>query len=142
MMDGIYYAKGAGFVHHHSGARLTRSMAMESLSRHLADSLKPFITQADREFANACVDQITEAMAASFQTSEAPLTETTKPKSRRGFASMTPERRREIAARGGAAVPSEKRSFARNTDLAASAGRTGGQNSRGGGKPARKAAGQ
>lgn len=137
-----YYATGAGFVHHHSGARLTRSMAMESLSRHLADSLKPFISQADRDFANACVDQITEAMAASFQTSEAPLTETTKPKSRRGFGAMSPERRREIARKGGAAVPASKRSFALNSDLAASAGRTGGQNSRGGGKPARNAAGQ
>ncbi|MGH6993698.1 MAG: KGG domain-containing protein, partial [Caulobacteraceae bacterium] len=30
--------------------------------------------------------------------------------SRRGFAAMDPERRREIASRGGASVPSEKRS--------------------------------
>ena len=141
-MTQVLYAIGAGFIVHHSGARLTRPMAVDSLSRHLADSLKPFATADERDFARTCVDQITEAMAASFQTSEAPLTETTKPKSRRGFASMTPERRREIAARGGAAVPADKRSFARNSDLAASAGRTGGQNSRGGGKPARKAAGQ
>jgi len=46
--------------------------------------------------------------------------------SKRGFASMTPERRREIARQGGAAVPSEKRTFATNTDLAREAGRKGG----------------
>ena len=42
--------------------------------------------------------------------------------SRRGFAAMDPERRREIARRGGASVPSEKRSFAQDRDLAATAG--------------------
>lgn len=55
---------------------------------------------------------------------------------RRGFAAMDPERRREIAQRGGASVPSEKRSFARNRDLAANAGRKGGAASRGGGRKA------
>jgi general stress protein YciG len=54
--------------------------------------------------------------------------------SRRGFAAMDPERRREIARRGGASVPSEKRSFAQNRDLAANAGRKGGTASRGGGR--------
>lgn len=54
--------------------------------------------------------------------------------SRRGFAAMDPERRREIARRGGASVPSEKRSFAQNRDLAADAGRKGGTASRGGGR--------
>lgn len=54
--------------------------------------------------------------------------------SRRGFAAMDPERRREIARRGGASVPSEKRSFAKNRDLAADAGRKGGSASRGGGR--------
>jgi hypothetical protein len=48
---------------------------------------------------------------------------TKKPK---GFAAMSPERRREIARKGGASVPSEKRSFARDRELAASAGRLGG----------------
>ena len=38
---------------------------------------------------------------------------------------MDPERRREIARRGGASVPSEKRSFAQDRDLAANAGRKG-----------------
>jgi uncharacterized protein len=48
-------------------------------------------------------------------------------KSKRGFASMNPERQREIARKGGKSVPAEKRSFSKNSDLAASAGRKGGQ---------------
>jgi len=48
------------------------------------------------------------------------------PKKPRGFAAMDPERRREIARRGGASVPDEKRAFAQNRDLAADAGRKGG----------------
>lgn len=51
---------------------------------------------------------------------------TEKPKSRRGFASMTPERRREIASRGGFAVKPENRSYSKNRELAAEAGRKGG----------------
>ena len=54
--------------------------------------------------------------------------------SRRGFAAMDPERRREIARRGGASVPSDKRSFAQDRDLAANAGRKGGAASKGGGR--------
>ena len=54
------------------------------------------------------------------------------PRARRGFAAMNPERRREIARKGGASVPGEKRSFAKDRDLAASAGRKGGEASRGG----------
>jgi general stress protein YciG len=46
--------------------------------------------------------------------------------SRRGFASMDPERRKEVAARGGRNVPSDKRSFAQNPGLASVAGRKGG----------------
>lgn len=48
-------------------------------------------------------------------------------KQRRGFASMDPVKRLEIARKGGASVPSDKRSFSRDRDLAASAGRTGGE---------------
>lgn len=58
------------------------------------------------------------------------MTDTTQPRSRRGFASMDPERRREVARKGGASVPSEKRSFAKNRDLAANAGRKGGSAAR------------
>ena len=47
--------------------------------------------------------------------------------SRRGFASLPPERQREIASMGGKAVPHAKRSFSRNRQLAAEAGRKGGQ---------------
>jgi general stress protein YciG len=63
-----------------------------------------------------------------------PTADTGKPKARRGFAAMNPERRREIARKGGASVPSEKRSFAKDRDLAANAGRKGGEASRGGGR--------
>ena len=47
--------------------------------------------------------------------------------SHRGFASMNPERQRQIASMGGKAVPDEKRSFSQNRELAAVAGRKGGQ---------------
>lgn len=50
----------------------------------------------------------------------------TSTKARRGFAVMSPDKRREIAAKGGASVPSEKRSFSQNRDLAVRAGRVGG----------------
>jgi general stress protein YciG len=52
-----------------------------------------------------------------------------KPKSKRGFASMDPERQREIARKGGASVPPEKRAFSTDRTLAAAAGRIGGENS-------------
>lgn len=51
--------------------------------------------------------------------------------SKRGFASMDPQRQREIARKGGASVPSEKRSFSQDRALAASAGRKGGESSHG-----------
>lgn len=57
-----------------------------------------------------------------------------KTRSRRGFAAMDPEKRRRIAAKGGASVEGHKRSFAKNRDLAISAGRKGGINSKGGGR--------
>ena len=60
------------------------------------------------------------------------MTEQTKPKSKKGFASMDPERQREIARRGGASVPAEKRSFSQNRELAINAGRKGGEMSQGG----------
>lgn len=46
--------------------------------------------------------------------------------SKRGFAAMNPERRKEIARKGGASVPSEKRSFSVNKELAQRAGIKGG----------------
>ena len=45
----------------------------------------------------------------------------------RGFASMEQEKQREIARKGGANVPHEKRSFAQDRGLAAEAGRKGGR---------------
>ncbi len=49
---------------------------------------------------------------------------------RRGFASMSPEKQREIASKGGKSVPSDRRSFSQNRDLASEAGRKGGRMSR------------
>ena len=49
--------------------------------------------------------------------------------SKRGFASMSPEQRREIASKGGKSVPSDKRSFSQDRHLASNAGRKGGLNS-------------
>ena len=45
---------------------------------------------------------------------------------KRGFSSISPERRREIASMGGKAVPREKRSFSQDRELASAAGRKGG----------------
>lgn len=56
---------------------------------------------------------------------------TKKRKKRRGFASMKPELQRAIAAKGGAAVVPEKRSFSQDRELARTAGRKGGLNSGG-----------
>ena len=64
---------------------------------------------------------------------------TIRPPLPRGFATMDPERRRKIAAKGGAAVPADKRSFAQDHELARVAGRKGGAVSRGGGRKPYKA---
>ena len=58
---------------------------------------------------------------------------------KRGCAAMDPERQREIARTGGASVPDEKRSFSQDRDLAAAAGRKGGEASHGGGRTSRRA---
>ena len=47
-------------------------------------------------------------------------------KSGRGFASMSLEKRTEIARRGWQSVPPEKRSFSQNPELASAAGKKGG----------------
>ena len=52
--------------------------------------------------------------------------------SRRGFASMDAEKQRAIARKGGQSVSPQDRSFSRNHELAAEAGRRGGQSSHGG----------
>jgi len=51
--------------------------------------------------------------------------------SNRGFASMDEDKQREIASKGGQSVPPEKRSFSQDPQLAAEAGRKGGQASGG-----------
>lgn len=60
-------------------------------------------------------------------------------KAKRGFAAMDKERQREIARKGGASVPDEKRSFSQDRDLAAAAGRKGGEASHGGGRTSARA---
>lgn len=47
--------------------------------------------------------------------------------SNRGFASMDPEKQREIARKGGESVPAEERSFSKDPELASEAGRKGGE---------------
>lgn len=54
--------------------------------------------------------------------------------SNRGFAGMSKAKRTEIARKGGAAVPADKRSFSQDRNLAADAGRLGGKASHGGGR--------
>jgi uncharacterized protein len=53
-------------------------------------------------------------------------------KERRGFASMSPEKQREIASKGGRAAHQKGTAHEWTTDEARSAGRKGGQVSRGG----------
>jgi general stress protein YciG len=50
-----------------------------------------------------------------------------KQRTNRGFASMDAGKQRDIARKGGESVPTEKRSFSRNPELAAEAGRKGGR---------------
>jgi general stress protein YciG len=64
---------------------------------------------------------------------------TGQPMQRRGFAAMSPEKRREIAAKGGGSVPAEKRAFHKDRKLAAEAGSKGGTISAGGGRRRRTA---
>jgi len=54
------------------------------------------------------------------------MTEPTKLPRARGFAALSMERHREISAMGGRAVRAENRSFSRDPDFAAEAGRKGG----------------
>jgi uncharacterized protein len=56
--------------------------------------------------------------------------ETNKPKSRKGLAALSPEKRRLIASMGGKSVPKEKRTFARNRAVASAAGKKGGRTNR------------
>ena len=49
--------------------------------------------------------------------------------SNRGFASMDEDKQRDIASKGGRSVPDQERSFSQDRQLAAEAGRQGGQQS-------------
>jgi hypothetical protein len=60
------------------------------------------------------------------------MTEFVKAKERRGFASMSPEKQREIASKGGRAAHQKGTAHEWTSEEARSAGRKGGQISRGG----------
>ena len=60
------------------------------------------------------------------------MTEFTRAKERRGFASMSPEKQREIASKGGRAAHQKGTAHEWTSEEARSAGRKGGQISRGG----------
>lgn len=62
---------------------------------------------------------------------EVPMPDVTR-KARRGFASMSPEKQREIASKGGRAAHAKGTAHQWSTEEARSAGRKGGQMSRGG----------
>lgn len=49
-----------------------------------------------------------------------------QPRSKRGFGSMDPDRRRELARKGGLATPAASRSFSKDPEKAREAGRKGG----------------
>ncbi|RZJ02094.1 MAG: stress-induced protein [Brevundimonas sp.] len=53
----------------------------------------------------------------------------------RGFALLSPEKRKQMSALGGASLPPEKRSFSTNRELARKAGQAGGTLSRYPAKP-------
>jgi uncharacterized protein len=55
---------------------------------------------------------------------------TVQQKGKQGFASMSLERRREIASMGGRSIPDASRAFFKQRDLAREAGRKGGLASR------------
>jgi general stress protein YciG len=63
---------------------------------------------------------------------DAPIGRMTERKERRGFASMTPEKQREIASKGGRAAHQKGTAHEWTSEEARSAGRKGGQISRGG----------
>ena len=60
------------------------------------------------------------------------MSEAVKMKERRGFASMSPEKQREIASKGGRAAHQKGTAHEWTSEEARSAGRKGGQISRGG----------
>jgi general stress protein YciG len=62
------------------------------------------------------------------------MADNTSNTSNRGFASMDPDKQREIARKGGESVPADQRSFSKDPALAREAGRKGGEHSHGGGR--------
>lgn len=69
---------------------------------------------------SVCVKLATRISEGEHMVDEQP-----KAKSKRGFASMSPEKQREIASKGGKSVPAERRAFS-NPEIASAAGKKGG----------------
>lgn len=93
-------------------------------------TFSPLDPETAREFAKADARDLIEAeMEADMN----------GPTIKRGFAAMSPDRLRELAAKGGKSVPPGRRGFARDPAAAVEAGRKGGLKSRGGGRPPGKA---
>jgi uncharacterized protein len=88
---------------------------------------KPLLSASRRGEATALIDQQDMPYRVATDFGELHMTDTDPKKAKRGFASMDPEKRREIARMGGKAVPPEKRSFSQNAGLAAQAGSKGGR---------------
>ena len=86
--------------------------------RHAASGTIPNTMQAYAAFNPGRYDQCSDYVSAARKRS----------KKLRGFATMSPEKRREIASLGGRSVPAEKRSFSVSKELAIDAGRRGGTN--------------
>jgi uncharacterized protein len=66
-------------------------------------------------------------MVAELRNADDQVEVSNPPSSKRGFAPMSHDRQVEIARKGGASVPDEKRSFFQDRALAAAAGRKGGK---------------
>lgn len=64
-MNAPYYQSGDGFVLNH-GMKLDRSLTALALAKHLAVLKNPFASALEHKLAEDCIDQITEAMKASF----------------------------------------------------------------------------
>lgn len=79
---------------------------------------------SESEFPASMMDHVEEVVAASMEAAVAPSAP--KPKARRGFAAMSAEKQRELAARGGRASHKKGTGYEWNSEAAREAGRKGG----------------
>lgn len=67
----MIYGRGAGWVTHFSGSRLGRAACEASLARHRAIATDPNATAREQAQARHAHEQLSAAMAASFEPQEA-----------------------------------------------------------------------